>query len=65
MARIEVGTYLRTYSLAEFKKALGVIYAEAGVKLKGYLIDAMLLRKGDKILPIGNKNLIPLPLENL
>ena len=65
MARVEIRAYLGADGLAQLEQRLGVIDAEAGVKLKSYLIDAVSLCERDKVFPIGNEHLVPLPLEDL
>lgn len=65
VARIEVCAELGADGLAYFEHTLGVVDAEAGMKLEGYLVNAVLLGEGDGLCPIGNENLVPLPLEYL
>ena len=65
MARVEVRAELGTDCLAYLEHALGVVDAEARMKLEGYLVDAVLLGESDGLSPIGNEYFIPLPLEYL
>ena len=62
---VEVRADHVAHRLAQAKQRCGIVYAEAGVHLKGDLGDAMLLGKGGGLLPIGNQNLVPLVVEDL
>lgn len=65
VARVKVCSYLRAYSLTKLEKTLGVVNAEAGVKFKSDFVNSVSLCKRNKILPIWNKDLLPLPFKNL
>lgn len=62
--RIEVSTDNGTDSLAELHKLLGIVDAEAGVKLESDAAYAVFERKFGCLLPIRNKHVIPLIIEN-
>ena len=64
VARVEVCTDLRTDCFAKTKKAVAVINAEAGMKLKCNLVNTVSLCKLNKVFPVGDKNFVPLPLKD-
>lgn len=65
VARVKVRAEFGTDCLAYLEHALGVVDAEARMKLEGYLVNAVLLGESDGLSPIGNENFVPLPLEYL
>jgi hypothetical protein len=65
VARVEVRADFGANRLAQFHKALGVVNAETRVKFERDFVNAVRLREGDKIFPVGDEFFIPLPLENL
>ena len=65
VARIEVCADFRTDRFTKLEKALRVVNAEAGMKLKSDLVDTVSLCKCDKVFPVRNKNLVPLPFKHL
>ena len=60
MAGVKICTDFGAYCLAKSEKALCVINAETGVKLKGNFVNAVSLCKGNKVLPIRNEYIVPL-----
>ena len=65
VARVEVRADDRAHRRAQLKKRLRVVNAEARVHLEGDFLDSVLRREGRGLLPVGNQNLVPLPVENL
>ncbi len=63
VARVEVCAELGADSLTDLLKRMCVVYAEAGMKLESNLVYAVSLCEFDRLLPIRNKNLVPLPIE--
>ena len=65
VARVKVCSDLGTDRFTKLEKALRVVNAEAGMKLKSNLVHAVSLCKCNKVFPVRNKNLVPLPFKNL
>ena len=61
--RIEVSTDNGTDSLAELHKLLGIVDAEAGVKLESDAAYAVFERKFGCLLPLRYKHVMPLIIE--
>ena len=65
VARVKVCTDFGADSFTKLEKAFGVVNAEAGVKLKSDFVNSVSLCKCNKVFPIRDKNLFPLPFQNL
>ena len=65
MAGIQVGADFGANGLTQLFQGVGVVHAEALVHLQRDFVHAVGLGEGDKVLPIGDENFLPLPIHHL
>ena len=65
MAGIQVGADFRANSCAKFLQSVSIVNAEALMHLQSNLVHTVSFGKGHEVLPVGNQNFIPLPIQDL